>query len=401
MTALCGGGSSRVRSGVDLLTFLSTSAITAVLARVGFGRLAGLAAYLGISSIDVAALCATDPPGFVALTLAEGLAILNTNPTSPDYATGIAKMQANVLTALWYDWCECSSVSTPAVPTPPAAPTDYPAFTGPPGVPCRQYTVGPFAMHGASRSSLTGSAGAPLDVDPLYSGETYVQVEAWIIPGGTRHPSGTFNISFDVGQSEGELGGSVEPTAHATSGGAHVFYGETVNLAAGVFEAAFVADGNAASDDSITATFSIFCHGATPTDGPTPCVVDPIQEALLRQILELVTLIQRQAVPFAYVPSTVHSISGHGEIAVFGLLGCKITVTDVVAGTIGIESGDPDEAFGLGWITWGTADGWSPRAFLGHTDTVSMPRDASAMTLIGYTLAPGVTATLTELRREP
>jgi len=121
----------------------------------------------------------------------------------------------------------------------------------------------------------------------------------------------------------------------------------------------------------------------------------------LSEILELVTLIQRQAVPFAYIFSTAHSgLSGEGHVDVQGLLGVRV-VLDAIGTGVGAESGDPDEIFEAGWITWGNDDGSTKREWITHSPFISMPAVAGQYTRVGYTLGQGVSATITEIVREP
>jgi len=44
--------------------------------------------------------------------------------------------------------------------------------------------------------------------------------------------------------------------------------------------------------------------------------------------MAMVTLIQRQAAPFGYVPGAIHAgLTGTGVIAIQGLIGCKVDIT--------------------------------------------------------------------------
>lgn len=198
--------------------------------------------------------------------------------------------------------------------------------------------------------------------------------------------------------------------------------GSTVNVGSGLFTVASgaivtidvpIIDGVSQFDVSVTSgpasntnTFSVQLDVScqqTPVGTPLPPAppLSGIDNATLQSILTLVTLIQRQVAPFAYVTRATHSgLTGHGELSVQGLIGCKVIITDAIAGTIGTELGDPEVDFGLGWINWGNPDGWLPRQFLGHVDNLSYPANAGAHTRIGYSLAPGVVATLVELTRE-
>jgi len=161
--------------------------------------------------------------------------------------------------------------------------------------------------------------------------------------------------------------------------------------------------GGGASTDLYTVTTDIYCAGGAP-GVPTGgcCPPDPAVGILVGQVLELATLIQRQAVPFAYVPGDAHvGISGTGELAVQGLIGARVVVTDTLGGTIGSDEGNPDFQWGLGWINWGTVDGYLARERLESNTTLSLPWACGAYTRLAYSLAPGVEVTIVELEREP
>jgi hypothetical protein len=113
-----------------------------------------------------------------------------------------------------------------------------------------------------------------------------------------------------------------------------------------------------------------------------------------------IQLIQRQHVPFGYVRSTVHAgLTGDGELAVSDLIGVEV-VANTIPGWVGTEFGTPDELFTIGRISLGTVDGYGPALNIAHNPELMFPIDGS-VTRIGYSLTPGVVATITELVREP
>jgi hypothetical protein len=126
-----------------------------------------------------------------------------------------------------------------------------------------------------------------------------------------------------------------------------------------------------------------------------------VLRAEIDQILGLVTLIQRQSVPFAYVPGTVHTgLSGAGTLSVQGLIGAKVAFTTLPS-ELGRVGTSPVELFDAGFITWGTADGYAQSEHLEHSPQLSLPARCSAFTSLAYDLHPGVVVTITELVREP
>jgi hypothetical protein len=114
----------------------------------------------------------------------------------------------------------------------------------------------------------------------------------------------------------------------------------------------------------------------------------------------MVTLLQRQTAPFAYVSGASHtSLSGTGTVAVQGILGVLLNVS--IPTRAGEVVGTPDTRFSVGWINFGTADGYGPRQFIESDSQVLFPAVNGIWTIVGYSLLPGVTMTLTELIREP
>jgi hypothetical protein len=121
----------------------------------------------------------------------------------------------------------------------------------------------------------------------------------------------------------------------------------------------------------------------------------------LSRIESLLTLVQRQAAPFAYVNGASHSgLTGNGHLDVQGLLGAKVELT-TVPGRLGIASGDPDTLFDAGFLRWGSSSGAATSQRIDTTPFLSFPGGAGQFTRISYSLAGGVVATITELVREP
>jgi hypothetical protein len=114
----------------------------------------------------------------------------------------------------------------------------------------------------------------------------------------------------------------------------------------------------------------------------------------------LVTLIQRQDVPFGYVAGTIHSaLSGFGDFPVQGIIGLACTF-DTLPAIYVPTAGDPDTYHQLGKLTLGTVDGWERSFQPTHSPYLILPI-SGAVTKVGYSFAGGIVATLTELVREP
>jgi len=123
--------------------------------------------------------------------------------------------------------------------------------------------------------------------------------------------------------------------------------------------------------------------------------------ALLQSVKAAVDLIQKQSTPFAYVPGATHTgLSGDGEISVSGLLGMQAEVT-TLPDSVGREDGSPIKLFDVGYITFGSGDGWEDSRRLDKSLRLVFPPYGGLYTKIGYSLRPGVVISITELEREP
>jgi hypothetical protein len=161
-------------------------------------------------------------------------------------------------------------------------------------------------------------------------------------------------------------------------------------------------EGNATDASYFYVQYDDYCNGDTPGGTASGCCPpDPAVNLLLESVLQLTTLIQRQAVPFAYLTSTVHSgLTGAGSIDIFGLLGVAVTV-DTIPDSRGRSGTTPTEYFDLGYITFGVVDGFPHSVKLEHNGQLIMPARCSVFTSLSYDLTPGVEITITELVREP
>jgi hypothetical protein len=150
-----------------------------------------------------------------------------------------------------------------------------------------------------------------------------------------------------------------------------------------------------------SATAQAYCGSSSPTISPTSCAADPAILQVLDRIDQMVQLIQRQAVPFAFIDGTVHSgLSGDGELTVsVPLIGIRVDLLTIPS-RAGLRVGDPDAHFDIGRVSLGDADGWFGTRVLDTDGLIWQPRWSGAVTRIGYALTPGVVADITEMRRE-
>jgi hypothetical protein len=399
VTARCAGATSSGRDTYQRFVYMAPAQIGALLNNVPTPWAVVFAGAIGSLTYDLQTYCASDPPADPGMTAVDWISLLNPLELS---AAVLARSKFRDFLGhyFWDTFCKCDDGTIPTPYTPPAAPSDLPAVnntgvapTYPTGSPCL-VTSTTFHMtptHFVDRTFSdpiavpTGSTSVTLTYVP--SRHATIGSEEWQINVNCLNSSGAFiGNSANWAEHNGfPQAGTL--TAPLTAGTAFIRFACTPTNV------------QVATDIDVSA--SVMCGAsATPTT-PQPCPADPFTQLQLDQLLQLVTLIQRQAAPFAYVPGGVHSgLSGAGHLSVQGLLGAKV-VLDATGSSVGFLSGDPAEVYAAGWITWGNADGSSHRQFITHSPFVSLPALAGQYTRLGYTLGDGVSATITELVREP
>jgi hypothetical protein len=111
-------------------------------------------------------------------------------------------------------------------------------------------------------------------------------------------------------------------------------------------------------------------------------------------------IVQRQGVPFAYVPGPAFTdLSGSGELSVSDILALSVQCTTVPS-TLSLISADPVEYRFLGRLSLGTADGWLRQVMLSHNPHLVLPIEGP-VTRIGYSLQAGVVANVQTFIAEP
>lgn len=394
---ICSSGTSGPKPGVNTSIIVDPNFVKSLLPPA----LAWLYPFLpwmeGLAIGDVNAFCAADPPTFTMPTPLQFLNFVTGGPFG-DFEIVNTFLQNLTRYYLWFQLCQCNSVATPT-PTNPSQPSNMPAFPGTGSVnadPCFTYNF----------SHTFQAVGDTFDVlVPVPAGVTYATMDSQFDtvddPSPDRYVANAIFFSASGGNlnTTGVFGGWNTTHMFFTHSQASVPAG-----AANMQMQYTVSTHSLPVARSMTGTVRLYC-GTTPTGGggtvELPCPPDPRTLATLNEILRLVTLVQREAVPFAYIRSTVHSgLTGHGEIAVQGLIGCIVQLTSY-GSAVGSVDGDPATFFDAGWFNWGNADGFLPREHIKASPQVSFPAAAGQYTRIGYSLQPGVTASLTELVREP
>lgn len=392
MTAVCGGGTSAPKVAAAAVVDYSAGLLAAIFAAYDLAWLIPIIPFVGLAPLTLSTFCGSDPPAVPTFTSAETNAVLKLQ-FGPDFDSGLAKLKDLVLNVIWYDACHCTSGALVPL-TPPAMPVGTPVFqppVPPTNTPCDsvpQRTV----------TSFVGPSPGLLTSKPI----TYV-VFRWTntILGGA---GGTYQVNLGQWFSQANPGPTLTflaQTQYFISPGES--QKQVVKVAAGTnFVRPDVTFSSGSGTSTIQYSIDGYCGDAPPGAIETPCCPpDLATQASLDLILKMVTLIQRQSVPFAYLASTAHAgISGTGSIAIQGLLGVKVEVTTLPA-SLGVSGTSPAEHFDLGFITFGTTDGYPHSIRLEHQVQLMLPARCSVFTTLAYDLHPGVQVTITELLREP
>lgn len=399
MTVVCGGGTSSSRPGFGDFIYMAPAAVGALLNNIPTVWAVPLAAYIGHVEYELVTFCQDDPPPVPTFTAADVAALFNPFILT-EFLDARNKLRQLVGAYLWYQVCKCDSVTTPAPPSPPAAPSGMPSIN-PPAVSPAYPTGQPCASYSATFQCTPPASETPANppLVPIPAGANSVTLAV--------QPSRPI-ASADLTGWQAIVNCFDTPTHFI---GNPVFYGEsstgtggtlTAALPAGtLYTRAIVSVFHVDTPVDIDVQYSLYCGSSSQPSTPLPCPSDPFVIGLLDEILALVTLIQRQAVPFAYVPGTVHAgLTGMGHFDVQGILGVKVQL-DSTSSYVGVESADPDVYWDAGWINWSNNDGAHKREFIGASPFVSLPTVAGQYTRVGYTLPVGVSVTITELVREP
>src|SRR5689334_484952 len=412
MTALCGGGASQIKSGVAGQNIIGGGLISEGLTLIS-PWLLPLGLFIDAFLFDATAQCTSDPPAVPTFT-SDDLTNCIGGVLNPNCPQTLAKVKDLLLNWLWFQFCECSATTTPSFvqPTPPSG------VNTPGGTVSAGCFSGSFSGTPTQDSTPTTNRPSNLSLMPIGatsnhnfgSGQIAQTVQIPVgqytklhVTGSVSFPaSATKALVFELNEfnAAGTFIGNPFQTIPA-SAGSTVPVDVTIAIdATAAFIGLEVVQTDEPHPSSVSLSVLYSCTGSTAGGVATPCPPDPAVAAMLNQIYQLLTLIQRQQVPFAFIPGTSHTgLSGSGEITFSSILGAKVNPS-AIPNWSGLSVGDPDELWLDSWIAWGNADGFISREFLTHAPYISMPRYAGQFTRLGYTLAPGVTVDITELIRE-
>lgn len=393
--SICASGASHAKS-TSAASIVVDAAFVQSLLPPGLAWLYPYLPYMhGLEIGNVGTFCTADPPTWTVPSAADIFNFLAGGPIS-QYQLVDKFIQDVTKAYLWYQLCECTSGVTPDPPTAPGAPANLPAVNPPAVVslpisaPCKSIDFVPLSM---AQNQTFNRGDLVLDNLPF----TAVQVVLT-----TSAATGTLtNVRYTFTWQDQ----TVSPFVGGNQWQFTVPSGTTLTKAIPLqsgFNRLHFTISTLAGTGTVTGEAIAYGYcGEVPGAPVTPCCPpDPILMARVNQILDLVTLVQRQAVPFGYVPGAVHAgLTGSGSLSVSGLIGCKVDMTTIPA-SYGVEFGTPDEHFDLGFVTFGSPDGYPTSKRLDHQPTLLLPARCGAYTDLAYTLAPGVVATITELARE-
>ncbi len=392
MTTRCGGGTSGANPAYTAIVDITTQAIAAVLASRGLNWILPALPLLNIPPLTLASFCASDPPATPTFTTAEINAVLGLQ-FGADFDSGLSKLADATLAQMWDQVCICTSGALTAPPTiAQPANTNVPLPPNPGTVaPCITAAVHNYFPSGSNAGGLGPPVfhwpGTPVTAFRIFYANTVTSGAGYAVTLTFQQfdSTGTSLSNTSLGSVAAGASGQFDVPANP------LFFTTQVTWTRGA----------GSGTNTLGISGEAYCNGQTPGAVTPCCPPDATTAATLDLILRTVTLIQRQAVPFAYVPGTAHTgLSGAGTLAVSGLLGAKVEVTTLPT-SYGRTGTTPEELFDLGYITWGTADGYPQSIRVEHSPMLSLPPRAGAFTDLAYDLAPGVVVTITELVREP
>lgn len=398
MTSVCvGGAASHPKPGVAEAVIIGAGSLAAVLGPTSNPYLIALAGLLGTFEYETISFCAGEPPTMPTMSDAEWAAIFTWGDVVAHNAA-LAKVDAIIGNVAWYAFCECTSGAQPTPPATPTAGTGAPdphgITTGSPGTPGGDCTDSTPITH-----TLPGTLTTEYSVNVPTGALTYTLTASTTQTTAPFYGQAATNMVFRDRSAGNIL--QATPDFFSNHGAPSFTVTRAIPANAGWMEMQF---SSTPIDGAHSMTARVVIDGNCLPAGGGPlsrcCPPDETMMGLLQQIVSLLTLVQRQSVPFAYVPGSSHTgLTGSGEIAVQGILGLSVECTTLPA-SLGLQIGDPNVLFDVGWINVGTADGWKGRRRI-TANPFLVDGLLGDITLIGYSLTPGVVANIRELVREP
>lgn len=404
MTAICGGGSSGPKPGVDSSVYVDGAYIRSLMP----ATLAWLYPYLpwlpNISIGDVSAFCSTDPPDIISTpSSADFLNLLTggnigASLAVTDFISRILKQY------LWRELCQCG-VGSPTAVSPPSNPGNLPSVNNPTLV----SPATPGTCFDITSSTVTFTPGGSLqrtivDIGGTGGGVTGPSTRGYWVQWDTTVATASVFCPLTIGYHVLDV--------HSPSNTVYFNGSYTLNapqtktilqpIPVGATQVDYTVNAGSTGISSTEFTRTrIWCTESSPTL-PNCCSNGPdTTNQKLEQILSLVTLIQRLKAPYAYIDGATHSgLSGTGVLTIpNGLIGLRTTVTTNPAYT-GEAGSNPTALFEIGYESVGDSTGWADVQRISKSPWLYFPQDMSSWTRVGYNLNPGVVVSITELEPE-
>lgn len=417
----CSSGITQPRPGVADDVILSAAVISSLLPAGAVWLEPFIGAAAGIFTLHLPSLCGSDPPPDPGLTAADVLALATLGP-GPLTQGPTDRFNQLITRWAWPVFCECASVGTPSLGTFPTAPAGLPTYNPPglvglPAAPCASESYAqPIPLATGTRYDVISrtfcdgvgqptcvSLRRPLPAPVVAYDYTATNRLAGFIDPNTAHFWNIFLAIYDVSGVPVTLtGGTFTQDFGPRSGAMNAgFTQRGVGIPSNAVSYQIYAQTNTALTWDGTAAVTWYCTtgDASPIQ---PCCTgsDPFITGQLNSILQLLTIVQRNLAPFAYVPGASHAgLTGNGTLTIPSCIGVLITMT-TIPGWIGSETGAPLEYFEAGWFSWGNPSGYTAREWISHSPQLSFPATAEQYTRLGYSLKPGVIATIQELYAE-
>jgi hypothetical protein len=418
MTVLCGGGTSQAKPGFGASVSIGIAQLAALLNNVPTPVAFALAGYLGLISYDLSTFCTIDPPPMPIITAGDWVAALTISDPVAHF-TAIDKFVSMFSNLLWPTFCECTSGPQPPTPALPTPPTNLPTVeppalpTGPISGPCWDFTSTFSFVGTSSANTIATDKFVPVTGTPIIGALSIVGIStttAYPIPSGMSNLHGTANAITDL-----HVSVEIDVYYFQSNGtfiATQMWYGDhdnqrNVSLTPPAGAAYWLwAIGTTRDGQNVTFESEVIfnCGGTSqPTLTTACCPPDPSQTAMLQELLALVrSLFEGAPVPLtSYADSTAHTgLSGNGTVTIGGnVLAVRVDIT-VDPTTLSLTPGDPSYLPSRGFIVPVV----NSAPIRGDVQLVYNPQMYLLPQLteqVGYSLHPGVVATITELVRGP
>lgn len=353
---------------------------------------------------DVSAFCSTDPPSVPSIPSAGDIFQFVTGGNVGAVIVVNQFLQDVAKQYLWRSLCQCGT-GTPTAYTPPSDPGGLVSVNNPTIV----SPLTPQACYDFTSSTVVYNAGNSLQRtivnlggnNPSLGPITPAYYVRWTTTTAVvTAPAPTLTVTYVVDNESSTPNVVYSSTAFQIAAGLTRVFVAPIPIQASTVNYRVAAGSTGFQASEFTRT-EVFCTNTAP--GTTDCCAQGPDQSniLLRQILDLVTLIQRQRVPYAYVDGATHSgLSGAGTLTVpSGLIGLRTTVTTNPPYT-GQAGSNPQAIFDVGYVSTGDSTGWAETQPIRRSPWIWFPEDMSTWSRVGFNLNPGVVISITELEAE-